>query len=303
MEANRSGEEEACFYHGDLCGSREQSRAHSLSCLDLSAAHEHTGSNFAEMKQSVRSKHLGGAAWITDGAGRPAQHLQYLPFGRLFVDQHPSGYQERYTFTGKELDTETGYGYFGARYMDFDLLTGWLSVDPMADKYPGISPYAYCAWNPVKLVDPDGEDIYRLDVSSGSLKLYQKTKDKTDKIIAGSCIGIGRAKVFKETGSITFSKGIFDGVNGKDYSKNGFTSIGGNQEEAIDVAKFISYNTHIEVSGAGFTSKEGIEDAQIFGWSGNTLTTSNNPENYSAPNEGTTNFHFHTHPENKIPTN
>ena len=26
----------------------------------------------------------------------------------------------------------------------------------MADKYPSISPYAYCAWNPVKLVDPDG---------------------------------------------------------------------------------------------------------------------------------------------------
>ena len=32
----------------------------------------------------------------------------------------------------------------------------WLSVDPMADNYPSISPYAYCAWNPVKLVDPDG---------------------------------------------------------------------------------------------------------------------------------------------------
>ena len=36
----------------------------------------------------------------------------------------------------------------------------WLSVDPMADKYPGVSPYAYCAWNPVKLVDPDGRDVY-----------------------------------------------------------------------------------------------------------------------------------------------
>ena len=35
-------------------------------------------------------------------------------------------------------------------------MTGWLSVDPMMDKYPSISPYAYCAWNPMKLVDPDG---------------------------------------------------------------------------------------------------------------------------------------------------
>ena len=63
------------------------------------------------------------------------------------------------SFTGKERDGETGYGYFGARYMDHELMTMWLSVDPLADKYPSISPYAYCAWNPVKLVDPDGQEI------------------------------------------------------------------------------------------------------------------------------------------------
>ena len=63
-------------------------------------------------------------------------------------------------FTGKERDEETSYGYFGARYMDHELMTMWLSVDPLADKYPSISPYAYCAWNPVKLVDPDGNDWY-----------------------------------------------------------------------------------------------------------------------------------------------
>ena len=66
-----------------------------------------------------------------------------------------------YPFTGKERDEETGYGYFGARYMDHEVMTMWLSVDPMADKYPSISPYAYCAWNPVKLVDPDGRDWYQ----------------------------------------------------------------------------------------------------------------------------------------------
>ena len=63
------------------------------------------------------------------------------------------------TFTGKERDSETGFSYFGARYYDSDLMTGWLSVDPLADKYPSLSPYAYCGWNPVKLVDPDGREI------------------------------------------------------------------------------------------------------------------------------------------------
>ena len=66
-------------------------------------------------------------------------------------------------FTGKELDEETGYGYFGARYMDYELMTGWLSVDPMSDKYPSLSPYNYCAWNSIKLVDPDGEETIECD--------------------------------------------------------------------------------------------------------------------------------------------
>ena len=39
-------------------------------------------------------------------------------------------------------------------------LSIWLSVDPLADKYPGLSPYTYCADNPVKLVDPNGREIW-----------------------------------------------------------------------------------------------------------------------------------------------
>ena len=62
-------------------------------------------------------------------------------------------------FSGKEKDAETGYGYFGARYMDHELMTMWLSVDPMADKYPSISPYAYCAWNPFRFIDFNGDSI------------------------------------------------------------------------------------------------------------------------------------------------
>ena len=104
------------------------------------------------------SDHLGSTSWITDSGGHAIQHLQYLPYGEPYINQRTSGYSERFTFTGKERDEETGYGYFGARYMDNELMTMWLSVDPMADKYPSISPYAYCVWNPVKLIDPDGRD-------------------------------------------------------------------------------------------------------------------------------------------------
>ena len=66
---------------------------------------------------------------------------------------------EMFTFSAKEKDTETGFSYFGSRYYSSDLSI-WLSVDPMAGKYPSLSPYVYCANNPVKLVDPNGEEWY-----------------------------------------------------------------------------------------------------------------------------------------------
>ncbi|MCR5193334.1 MAG: RHS repeat-associated core domain-containing protein [Bacteroidales bacterium] len=74
----------------------------------------------------------------------------------------------QYPSTGKERDRETGFSYFGARYYDSDLSGLFLSVDPMSDKYPSLSPYAYCAWNPVKLMDPNGDTI---------INVYEKYKD------------------------------------------------------------------------------------------------------------------------------
>ena len=63
-----------------------------------------------------------------------------------------------FTFSAKEKDVETGLSYFGSRYYSSDLSI-WLSVDPMSDKYASLSPYTYCADNPVRLVDPNGMEI------------------------------------------------------------------------------------------------------------------------------------------------
>ena len=101
------------------------------------------------------SDHLGSANWITDYDGVPIQYLHYAPYGELVENQRVTDYDERYKFTGKERDWETGYDFFGARY--WWLAGTWLSVDPLADKYPNISPYAYCMWNPVNYIDPDGK--------------------------------------------------------------------------------------------------------------------------------------------------
>ncbi len=88
-----------------------------------------------------------------------------------------SPYNQPFTFTGKERDAETGYSYFGARYYDSDLSGLFLSIDPMADKYPNLSPYAYCAWNPVKLVDRDGRDTINIDLDKGTINLIKADGD------------------------------------------------------------------------------------------------------------------------------
>ena len=78
-----------------------------------------------------------------------------------------------YTFSAKERDPETGYSYFGSRYYSSDLSI-WLSVDPMSDKYASLSPYVYCANNPVKLVDPNGEEVWIIgDDVVGALRQLQ----------------------------------------------------------------------------------------------------------------------------------
>ena len=99
--------------------------------------------------------HLGSSSWITDASGAVNQHIQYLPFGEQFIYQRNSSWDVPYTFSGKEKDSETGYSYFGARYYSSDLSV-WLSVDPLASRYPNESPYCYAGLNPVMITDPNG---------------------------------------------------------------------------------------------------------------------------------------------------
>ena len=82
-----------------------------------------------------------------------------------------------YTFSAKEKDSETGLSYFGSRYYSSELSI-WLSVDPMSAKYASLSPYVYCADNPVKLVDPNGEEIV---IFVNKTKYIYDGKDFVDK--------------------------------------------------------------------------------------------------------------------------
>ena len=113
------------------------------------------------------------------------QHFAYS------ISSSFSFFADIHTFSAKEKDTETGLSYFGARYYSSDLSI-WLSVDPMAAKYPSLSPYVYCANNPIKLVDPNGEEIvietiYKKDANGNNTDEIERYNIKiTGKIINSS---------------------------------------------------------------------------------------------------------------------
>jgi RHS repeat-associated protein len=112
--------------------------------------------------------HLGSSNYITNFVGEVSQHSEYFAFGETFIEEHKNSNNSPYKFNGKELDEETGLYYYGARYYD-PRISIWLSVDPLAEKYPGVSPYVYCLNNPINVIDPDGRDIiFIIDKESAS---------------------------------------------------------------------------------------------------------------------------------------
>ena len=98
---------------------------------------------------------------VTDADGGVLERNDYSGYGKRLSSSvtSPAGVvANRYRFGGKEEQSPVGLGWldFGARMYDADLAR-WTTPDPLAEKYPGISPYVYCNTNPVNFVDPDGE--------------------------------------------------------------------------------------------------------------------------------------------------
>jgi RHS repeat-associated protein len=116
--------------------------------------------------------HLGSTSWVTDQNARVHEHVEYFPYGEVWRDPRSDSdgapvKGQRFLFTGKELDEETGLAYHGARYYD-PVRARWSSADPalpaflagsaMAGAYEplNLSVYAYCYGNPITRVDPTG---------------------------------------------------------------------------------------------------------------------------------------------------
>ena len=100
--------------------------------------------------------HQGNNRVVVSQSGSVEQTNHYYPYGALFAES-TNGDVQKYKFEGKELDRTFGldnYDIHARQY--FAMAPMWDRIDPLAEKYYGISPYAYCGGDPVNKVDMDG---------------------------------------------------------------------------------------------------------------------------------------------------
>ena len=168
-------------------------------------------------------------------------------------------FAENFAFSAKERDVETGLSYFGARYCSSELSI-WLSVDPMSDKYPSLSPYVYCANNPVKLVDPNGEEVYVGEYRYYNGQLYDKEGNaftpNEDSFEAKALNSLNSLKGTR-TGNILTSK--FEGTDNNVVIKSGPRSYVGERCVNGNTGKLISQTIFWNTEGNEVETTRGIQ--------------------------------------------
>jgi hypothetical protein len=137
---------------------------------------------------------------------------------------------------------ELGYNYRP------DVASRWMSPDPLAEEYWDWSPYSYCVNNPIKFIDPNGEEIW-IYYGTGKDDRYQY-KDNQLYNTAGEVVDISKIEN-------TFVLSTFETLNGlissgadelgiintlaNDKTYNSITEIGWD-EHANNIAGNIEYS-------------------------------------------------------------
>jgi RHS repeat-associated protein len=239
-------------------------------------------------------KGMQGKNQIITKSGAVAYINEYYPFG--LVNQQTSSTQygskeQRYKYNGKELfkDFKLEMEDYGAR-MYSPQIGRWNIIDKMAEKYPELTSYHYAADNPIKFIDPDGQDIIQFHAvnmnSEGSKALGYKDElsANTSKAVMallatkqGYAFFAQFAKKGDKLGSITFN---YDGefsnhdlvIN--DYSFESYDDNIATDNEANFGATYNSEKNNLKFKlnlmsrdkSTGVLTEELTHETQLHGW-------------------------------------
>jgi RHS repeat-associated protein len=255
--------------------------------------------------------HLGSVRAVTNAEGEVLDTFDYMPYGSEFTTDTDN--ITDYRFTGKERQSMVNNSIYDSFARFQNTYGRFMSIDPKAESFYHISPYTYCAGDPVNLVDPDGMDIYRFDKDTGEFICEEYTDDKFDQIGKykyedGKYVlerkSNGKPKLLVSR----VAKGIlFPGANFKE--NQGEFIIGGTHgltEQEFQLFVFeLSYLSEVELSGYYFANKGETSTSYILmgKYKRNTRTESFKPIiDYKKINLYDPVASWHTHPENIGPS-
>jgi RHS repeat-associated protein len=112
--------------------------------------------------------------------GAVAESNEYYPYGGIFA---ATTSVQPHKYGAKELDRTHGLDLYDSEARWYDLLLGrTTTMDPLAEKYYSLSPYLWCAGNPVKNIDLKGDSVavllYDQSVIGHSALLIQNAEGK-----------------------------------------------------------------------------------------------------------------------------
>lgn len=183
------------------------------------------------------------------------QENHYYPFGMNMSGpwQDDAARNTPYQYNGKELNEDFGLGLsdYGARWYDAGL-GRWWSADAMTEKYLDLSPYNYVMNNPLRFIDPDGNQVGVDTVRGGGMN----GRDLINITVTGKIVNFS-SKELDMTDMLSYLKSevekIYTGekVDNYDYKMNFNFSVADNMNQVADSDHLLVFSD--------MTSAEGTE--------------------------------------------
>jgi len=226
--------------------------------------------------------HLGDNRVIINSSGAVVEKSHYYPSGTRFFTESTSNSLNPlpYRYSGKELEAMNGLNQmdYGARRR-FSWGPIWTGVDPLAEKYYSISPYAYCHNNPINMIDPNGMGDYY--TKNGN----RLGSDGINDNLAYTASGVTKEDIKDEDGNVTGQKTTFNNsqklsITNDDlniYANTVAAESSGNKTESFAIASAISNISEYK----GKDILKTIQSEGIYGYKdgGNSTNYKNNSKN------------------------
>jgi RHS repeat-associated protein len=148
--------------------------------------------------------HLQSTQFVSASDQTLVQHFEYFASGETWKEESTDAFESfrpAYAYNGKELDTKTGYYYFGGRYYD-PQVQSWESTDPALNSYisgtkaggvfasRNLDLYTY-AWNsPMVVRDPSGRTVQRDPSLAGHPSVLAALQKGTDDRVSFDAAGV-----------------------------------------------------------------------------------------------------------------